>query len=141
MKISKDSWHYKWSIDIMSMTPSTNFCTYMRRLFVSIAIIPPIILFFAAVFITAATCFISVPFFLIVEPSTVAGFIGVQKDIIGTMFSIGLIVWAFFVFVMTEILYKKMKRRKKQETTDEPGLVKTFIKSKKEKICPIIEFE
>ena len=131
MKINKKSWHYK-AISKSGFTPSKSLCMYFWQ-------IPLITLFFAGLLFIA--------FALFALLSNMVGFALSFFGLIGSdeswyLYSSGLGVAGFFISFVIAFVWACLSaidffaKRLKQ-----PSLMREYISAKKQKICPILEFE
>lgn len=132
MNIKKTSWHYKL-INFFDFSPAHSLCPYVRQLLTSICIS----LLLVAVGIAMVAVFVWAPLHLVL------GLIGVMA-ISANQITVGLIVWAIYTLAGVIIggKYMRMKYRLRNPVVEkEPGIVMAYIKAKKEKICPTLNFE
>ncbi|WPH64703.1 hypothetical protein [Vibrio phage vB_VpaP_SJSY21] len=135
MKISKNSWHYKLNSKVhgkYTIGHINNLCEYVRRLFTSLLLL--LFIFVALV----------VLIFIAVVP-----IIGVFSELSGPMLSTqiigtgcyiimgiaGIVIGAANLFDKISCSMKSKKGKKK-----EPNIFVEYIKAKKSKFCPTIEF-
>jgi len=118
MKINRKSWHYRirkfWSFD-----DARNLCSYFWSTVWATALFPivPVVALFVLLFLTAPLW-------------------GIWIDSQGFNIIIGI----FEIFGLCVFWYEYRKEEYKH-TVREPSLVKEFVKAKKQKICPLIEYE
>jgi hypothetical protein len=121
MKISKESWHYrlmKWA-GITDPTVRTNLCSYMRGIFLTITI--PTILIYLLLNLEQNQIF--------------------EAAIIVVIFDIAILVLLGYAILsnfysenIKHVLFPNRIKRK------EPNVFIEWLKAKKQKICPMIEF-
>lgn len=126
MRVSKKAWHYRFyrfMSDGYFHPKTTNLCKYFWRvmwgmLLASLAL---------ALATTIVTC-ISVAIY--------------QHPLAALGFAIGVAI-ALGVIIMVYYLYCKLddRRYKNRHKVKELGLVRAYLKAKKDKACPIITFE
>lgn len=144
MKISKNSWHYKMVTDksygIYSGNVSNSLCIYfwqvVSRFFIAglVAVVCSLILW----------CMIVAPLLnLVLGFTTGVWWLGGTMINVFTFFG-GIMWFAFLGISFTEIVWPKLKAKyfvKASERQPKPSLIGSYIKAKKDKICPVIEFE
>ena len=132
MKISKKSWHYRL-ISFFYTKPERNLCAYIQELLISF------LMLFCLLFISVAAV-IGLGFGI---GYATLYFIGISD--IAIWKSILVSVVESLILVGSITLYEKRKVKKLLEEIEgkEPkeSLVLNYIKAKKEKICPLIEFK
>lgn len=140
MKISKNSWHYRFIdwIDIVNIDSRKDLCSYMRGFFITTGIITfflgaPLVLlysYFAGLigYVPEATIKSILIFFVMLW-----GFIGSAVD--------GLIVLVIVSHIMCEWFVNIFPERIESEKVKRPNIFIEYLKAKKKKICPLIEFE
>lgn len=133
MIIKKTSWHYKL-IKFFDFRPSNSLCPYVRQLVLACLLV----LFNIAVGIAISIVFVLQPIHVLLA---LAGLMVITPNAL----AIGLIGWAVWVligiFVGGHWLRKWNRERNKSKPETEPNIVMAYIKAKKEKICPTIDFE
>ena len=141
MKISTKSWHYKLR-DMYNTEPQRGLCKYfwqtvllvlglpffgMYKLFIKL----PVYVKFALLFIYS---FSSVVFFwysLVYQEEPNIYFLFLLPFVmLGVLFAFVLITW----------LIVELEQKIKSKDNNKISLVKEYIKAKKQKICPILEF-
>ncbi len=132
MKIKKDSWHYQ-HMKMMGFYPAnrTNLCGYMRGLIMSILLIPmivvsPLVFYWSLYFpITTSLLIRFLHLILIIWGA------------VGTIIFISILVLIVGVFILDRL--PPIPDFKIPELKN--NIVLEYIKAKKQKICPIIEFQ
>ena len=153
VKFNKNSWHYRMADYIFWIGGHrTNLCPYMRMVVVSIFLLPFVagwrqlpdkiqnnawliqgeLIFLFLVMIVGA----------VVDYGDVDGVFPPWIEIVGYGFlggnMIGLIGMSVLVGITTLVDYIQNRPHKEHRTR---GLLKTYMKSKHDKICPCVEFE
>ncbi len=142
MKISKQSWHYQLyqlmeRLDIVTMYDKNDLCSYMRGLIISI----------------------SIPITMILSPYTaylfhITGVLDSHPPLVSFLVLAGLFLWTIvgliadclLIFVIgihyiNKYIISKIPKREKQQKEKKPNILIEYLKAKKQKICPLIEFE
>lgn len=129
MKISNQSWHYKlmkW-VGITDPRDRTNLCSYIRGIFLTITI--PLVLILSPIII-------AIVLLLGLEPS---GWIFAATIV--TIFEVAILIVIGYTILsdyysetIKHILFPNRIKRK------EPNIFFEWLKAKKQKICPMIEF-
>lgn len=121
MEIRDDSWHHKlYKVSYMGGWPSTttNLCSYFWRTVFGLAI--------AAVFVAVVAIFLGAVGIIFYRHTAVCFMV---LGTIGTLAGLG---WLWY--------YISEKRYEARGYKDaEPGLIRSYLRAKKEKVCPIVE--
>jgi len=133
MKINTNSWHYRFA-KRMHRTPSSNLCNYFWQ------VAGPILLI--SIFTIA---WIS----LVVSLVVAFGFWGVVfRVLIGLAFTLVAVIIFAGIGLLAEEVWERWdeQRPKKPKKTKsykekQPNIFFAWLKAKKDKVCPIIEFE
>jgi len=151
MIIKRNSWHYRmnvWKRRAWRTEKQRTLCGYFWFTIVTMLLVAAVPLavytFFFIMGGAIAHDMKGVPF---IDPDSL--WILVTYPITGAIFIASIIgicaclVGAFWVFAKTGgwILNKLKSRQKKEKTVREPGLLASYLKARKEKVCPIIKFE
>ena len=120
MIVNKSSWHYKWwkKCGGNSYSRNVSLCSYVQRIFLmSLVVAVPISILAscAGVMLYALGC----AFYY----HTVQAFIGVASFILLCSIILGI---CYFYF---------------DDPDKEPGIIGAWLQAKKDKVCPIIDFE
>lgn len=131
MKISKNSWHYRF-IRSTGEIPKPGLCDYVWQLLKPIGVL--IILFLIA-------CVLMYPLGEVVLTKMSVAQIGTDwlTMIVATI--IGLVIGTIVAIISAVIVVYALILKDKVCTKQNNGVMMTYIKAKKEKSCPIIEFE
>jgi hypothetical protein len=138
MKISKQSWHYKanlWDY------PHNNLCQYFWQVALSIGVR---IVGWGLLLLAGFICLfiLSYPFLIGFNVAEVTFNMHMMiSSIVGWLISMTLVGYYIDYRYYDNRLVKYLKRRKKAKENKEPGLVGAYLKAKKEKICPVLEFK
>jgi len=143
MKISTKSWHYRW-LSKLKIVQSRSLCVYLWQVVFSTTIFPGIaLLILSAIVILALACLVGI----FTVPLTLFGVVTLSPDgilaatlIFGTG-SYALLVWNSGSYALK--IYSRYKNRRylsRDFVPVEDGLVVSYIKAKKAKICPFIDF-
>lgn len=137
MRVREDSWHVKvnrfWKKDYVPKNLCSHFWSTIASVFVYPATLLGIVSFVLAglagiiVVIVMAILHLTPLLILMVIGIAIGGMIG----IFGVLFGLLTLVKYFSL--------KKPKTEKKVKPPKEPGLVSSFLKAKKMKVCPMIE--
>lgn len=134
MKISKSSWHY-WLVSKFNSEYDIphSLCPYVRKVISSI-----IWAFIAACAIGAMIWFfLATPVMFWMAK---AGWIVVGADTL----KVGVVSQAVWLFCiggfLVNLAREKYKDRNQSKPEKAPGLISSYIKAKKDKFCPTIEF-
>lgn len=134
MKISKSSWHY-WLVSRFNSEYNIpeSLCPYVRKIITS-----------GVLGILCIVVVLALLFFFIVSPVmfwlTKFGAIAASAEImkIGT---VSQAIWLFCICGLLGNLAKdKWKERRADAPAKEPGVFMSYVKAKKQKFCPTIEF-
>ncbi len=123
MKIKKDSWHYQLQkiTGITNPQYRTNLCMYIRGLLITM-LLPPLV--------------VLVPFVLFVLTMSFG------YSIVITGIGVGVVVLIIIDLFNEKIVpHLPSLPKRKQNKLKEPKLIIEYLKAKKQKICPLIEFE
>lgn len=130
MKISEQSWHYRL-LNFCNYTPQRSLCLYFWQVVWSVLTT------------TVAVCIMTIlaALFLYMMAMPVLAFLGVVTP--G-----GYICVILWVVVLAGIFEDQIKnkyrdwqfREKKERKESEPNILSEWIKAKKNKVCPTIEF-
>ncbi len=129
MKISKSSWHYKL-IKRYEEEPANNLCVYFWQVVLGLLI---------PVFIIGAVSFII--FFIISD--TLIFMSGVIGFILFVLFLVyvGLPLYDKYIEPFYNKYIKREPKPLKPKKDKKPNLTIEYLKAKKQKICPILEWE
>ncbi len=140
MKIKTDSWHYQL-LENAGLIPKNrkNLCSYMRGLLMALLIPPmvvvsPLVLYWSFSFpeIDKVPVILSAIYLLI----TIWGFFGTIM-----VMGILLVVIIALVYKLGDKLYESIPLTISNIHWPKNNIVIEYIKAKKQKICPIVEFE
>ncbi len=140
MEISRKSWHYKRA-NSFNFVPSKSLCLYFWQVvwgvvFWWILLPVSVVIFTVALF----GCLpLAVGTFLI----DVFGYVETGPKWVKALWGFGagyLFFLTFFTLMGAFAYYRKVKSRKDSTTKKEDNLFIAYIKAKKRKICPLIEF-
>lgn len=153
MILSKKSWHYWFYSKFYWRTP-TNLCPYFWKTVLSIVLLLPLFIFciplrtgshifdckdgkkgtiwevFGAAVATNIAAFLFV--------GMVAFWWVVQKS---TWWSVGFVGYGVTGTILLFFVVDKIQRSIKWKKSGRPNILKEFIKAKKQKYCPVIEWE
>lgn len=133
MIIKKSSWHYKM-IEWFGHTPSNSLCPYVRQILLGIALS----VFMAAVAVAVFIVFVWNPLHVL---AALMGIVSITPN----QLMVGLIGWAVWallgIFVGGHWLRKWNRERNKSKPEKEPNLIMAYIKAKKDKFCPSLDFQ
>lgn len=119
MKISTNSWHYKMII-FMDFDPARNLCTYFWQ------VVGTCLLWIgAAIFAPMFAIVLLAPFINIFVP------ISLPPILLGGGIDIAILCLVWHEYRQTHISYEYK----------EPTLIGAWVRAKKEKVCPLIEFK
>ena len=148
MKISKQSWHYRLVNDSFTL-PSNNLCTYVWQIIVSLIFWLIFIMFVssAAFIIASGLAVFVLPHFV-----DVWGYEGHWrvKKLIELVMVFGALFWIvcagfsisyLWGFLIDKLITDRREGSFKSVKSRKPSIVSEYIKAKKQKICPMIEFE
>jgi hypothetical protein len=140
MEINRNSWHYRL-LKFSDTVPSTSLCLY----FWQVALVVPIKGLVVAVFgsllgvclvtflLLFAAPLATLLFFLISDLPPSSDWVLLNL--------LGAIIWLIPIVLFGEVAVKKILRNKETNyTPKEPNILLEFLKAKKEKICPLIQF-
>jgi hypothetical protein len=131
MNIKKTSWHYKL-IKFFDFYPSNSLCPYVRQILAALAISAFLVIVAIAMFVV----FVWSPGHVLLA---LMGIVGITAKELG----LGLMVWG--IYALAGIVfgghYLRKKHRERNPVEKEPNIVMAYIKAKKEKICPTLNFE
>jgi hypothetical protein len=127
MKVSKKSWHYKWvdTVWVETYIPHTgnNLCKYFWMLVWSIT---------APILIALFVCFILFG----------VGYTLFMDGIHWGFFNIGIALFMLSLFIIPIIAISAFRKYISNDTAiHTPTLLSEFIRAKKDKVCPMIDFE
>lgn len=140
MKISRQSWHYQLMerIGIVTIYDRSDLCSYIRGLIISMFV--PITMILAPY--TAYLLFYLTNVFIIYLPP------------VSFLMLLGLVIWMGIGLVFDSLLVlfisincidkyilSKIPKRETQYKEKKPNILIEYLKAKKKKICPLIEFE
>ncbi len=134
MKINKKSWHYK-AISKLGFTPSKSFCMYFWQIpLIGMYLIVAIAIGVLAICATLNAVLAPIAFMFAWDGYFELAFEG---DRVGAELLAG-VVWFLYVLFGRAIYrhHHPVGFAKK-----EPSIIVEYIKAKKQKICPILEFE
>lgn len=118
MKVSKTSWHYKVLTGCTGIKPSQSLCVYFWQVMFATVFAAPILLMLLGVFLLMEGLkWLAVKS---VKPVTALG------------------AWAWSLF--PEKRQKQPNDPPPFSPPKEPGLLRSWLTAKKEKVCPLIEF-
>lgn len=136
MKVSRDSWHYKLVSALVNDWPKRDLCGYMRQvclaLFVSALTLIPCVLIVVSLI---------APIWLVETGASEV------SQGCGLLIAMGVILWGAMLCVgVTQLLKWCLDKlsghlRSKPKEVKRPSIATEWLKAKKQKICPIIEFE
>ncbi|MNF89969.1 hypothetical protein D3C85_374750 [compost metagenome] len=133
MHISKNSWHFrflnKWEPSKARRIKSegTTLCSYFWLIVWELLLVTLVAL--TALVVCASLCFI-----LLYAP--VAAFLFGLPDLVAPA-TIGLIVWSMTLGSLAYEWYKRSSKR--HAVVKEPGLVRSYVRARKDKFCPIVK--
>jgi len=138
MKVSKNYWHY-WLVDNVFTYPSRNLCTYFWQVPAAVCVIT----------VTVALCTaIALLGVYVLSTPIWANVIQTDWQLICIMGCASAYIWYDLVFSNINKRYKDstwniivFKKRSTSTPVDKkPSLVWEYLKAKKDKVCPIIEW-
>ncbi len=131
MNIKKTSWHYR-AIVKFGFTPSKSLCMYFWQ-------IPLIGLFFVFAFAAGLALAFSTAHAFAVPIALLMG----SKTSLGAEINSGLVAVVFFWWVLVGMIAYDVCKVKfpRKKTKKKPSIITEYVKAKKQKICPIIEFK
>lgn len=132
MIIKKSSWHYKM-IAWFGHTPSDSLCPYVRQILLVLALSA----FLAAIAVAVFIVFVWNPLHVL---AALMGIVSITPNALG----VGLIAWAAYAVagVIFGGKYLRKKYRERNPVQDkEPNLIMAYIKAKKDKFCPTLDFQ
>lgn len=140
MKISKQSWHYQLmrKLDIVNIYDRNDLCSYMRGLIISMSVpitmllAPYIAYLFYITKILDTTPTLSISSLLLM--------LLFVQTVVGLLIDIGVILLISIHYIDKYIL-SKIPKRETQYKEKKPNILIEYLKAKKKKICPLIEFE
>lgn len=132
MIIKKTSWHYKL-IKWCGHTPSDSLCPYVRQILMALALSLFLIVIASCVFVV----FVWNPLHVL---AALMGIVSITPNAL----MVGLIAWA--VYAVAGIVFggkylRKKYRERNPVVEKEPNIVMAYLKAKKDKFCPSIDFE
>lgn len=132
MIIKKTSWHYKL-LTWLDFTPNRSLCPYVRQILAALAIV----VFLAVGAVAMFWVFVWSPLHVL---AALAGVVSITPN----QLAVGLIAWAIYTLAGVIIggKYMRVKYRERNPVVEkEPNIVVAYIKAKKDKICPTLNFE
>ena len=127
MKINKNSWHYKMNYEFSERLPKT-LCSY----FWTTVIRTLLLLVFSAAILTT----------LIILISPLALLFDIKHPMQEVSFSIYGLMFALFLCLFIGAKVENYKRNKYLiRPYKKPNILWDYLKAKKEKVCPFLEFE
>jgi hypothetical protein len=142
MNISKRSWHYRYMDRLgFDVRGTHSLCIYFWKLVFALTI-PPICM---------AVCALAVLFFVlgvVALPLHMIGLIDLKLLPAGISVALapcGFLGWIGIIFFLTCVLSKyayerSIARRNSKTEPQEPNVFIAYIKAKKQKVCPIIDY-
>ena len=130
IKKKKKSWHYKL-VKWWGMKHSQSLCVYFWQVVASLTVVPLLVL---SVILLGVVLFITVITGIIVFPSVLLGVLSTETEELLFFTFVGGLSWTV-IFSVLYVLYSNRVKHK------QPSLIFSYIKAKKDKVCPIIEFE
>lgn len=137
MNVSTSSWHYRL-IGGLGWTHRKSLCLYFWQVIfamlvaISLAVLIPVSLLVVAVFVPACVGKLIYSFFDIATPTS--------ELVRITYFT--LTGYGVFLVMLVVALFELWLRQKNKSVPKKPdGLLVSYIKTKKQKICPVINFE
>lgn len=141
MNISRDSWHYRF-LNFLGFRPSKSLCLY----FWQVVLFAPMVLLVRTVAIFFVSMAFLGVFFLLLTPIWLPI---VEWDIFGNpsltpeYFKHWLMpgmASLFWIACLVALIHHRVKQRRKHSPKPD-GLIKSYLKAKKEKVCPTIKFD
>lgn len=137
MNVSTSSWHYRL-VDGLGWVHRKSLCLYFWQVVfamliaIALAILIPVSLLIVVVFVPACVGKLIYSFFDIAAPAS-----NLVRITYFTLTGYGL-----FLLVFVVALFELWLRQKNKSAPKKPdGLLASYIKTKKQKICPVINFE
>lgn len=140
MKINRNSWHYKRA-DSFTYIPSKSLCLYFWQVVWGIVfwwVITPVLAVVVAVLVFGCLPLAVGTFLLDLIDYIKTGskwLDAIRATGLGYLFFL-----TFFALLAGFAYYRKVRSRQKLKFKKEENLFVSYIKAKKQKICPIIEF-
>jgi len=121
MKISRRSWHYRYlnKLDMIYTGGAQNLCTYCQKLIIAVVLIP------LAGLIVLTVLLLPFWWWVVGVPLYLAVLVG-MVDIVGLYF-----IWRE---------HRGYRRDSGKLKHKEPSLVVSWLKARKAKICPLVEY-
>jgi len=153
MNISKSSWHYKFNKtfrDTYSLKEVTSLCEYVR--YTMFTCLVPVMLLCALTIVSGlflyATGLIFCDLVLHIPKETIITWKFSPFVVMASIFVDAMIVGFWALITYRKLIFKKIKsvfktKAKQEEEIEikkEPNIFVEYIKAKKSKICPMIEF-
>lgn len=131
LKVSKNSWHYRYMVDLLSFDQPKTLCGYWWKLVWALISAPSV----ALVFIAVALFGLYVGLFFLTLPVSQFFIDGVTNGIR----LLSLVLWTFVFLAIIKHYNLFWYRAEVKER--KPNIAVEYIKAKKRKICPLIEYE
>ena len=137
MKIKQSSWHYRL-LEAFSRYPSRSLCGYFWQVVSTLLLYVPVTILFIGALVGILGFMFLMPIF---------SFFGIFDISSGGY--IGLLLWAFVLFAYLEEkysvitnLHEKWEDRsiRKEYKEKDPNIFFEWLKAKKSKVCPMLEF-
>lgn len=140
MKINRNSWHYKRA-DSFTYTPSKTLCLYFWEVVWGIVfwwVITPVFAVVVAVMVFGGLPGAAGSVFL-----DLFGYVKTDSKWVDAIWAIGtgyLFFLTLFALIGGFYYYRKVRSRQKLKFKKDENLFVSYLKAKKQKVCPIIEF-
>ncbi len=146
MEISRNSWHYRlcnFALGLHSKEPSSSLCKYFWQVLFSPVLITMFFVFWAFVIALVLVVLFYVPGSI--ANTLLCNLLGILPDSFSVdleTFNYRSVLSSVVVIIGAFICSWIDDKNKERAAAGQPdGLVKSFIKAKKEKICPVLEFK
>jgi hypothetical protein len=142
MNISKRSWHYRYMDWLgFNVKHTYSLCIYFWKLVFALTVPPAIFSFAGLLVLTFVIGVVTVPLHIV-------GLIDLQllPKVISTALGVfGFVGWIGLIYFPSTVLityaYRNLKARRNSPTAPpEPNVFIEYIKAKKQKVCPIIDY-
>lgn len=160
VQISRDSWHFKWLkfVHFVSVEQATDWNNFDARIgygTMNVYRAPKSVcpyfwlLMWSFVVVMGATAF---AIFLLLVLLVAAGWLAVviahnlSATLIGVGFVVGIVAVVLMIMYLFNLLGRYINNKRNRygpfyyREPRKPGIFRTYIKSKKEKVCPLVEY-
>lgn len=144
MKIRKASWHYK-AIAWCDWYPSTNLCTYFWQVVAACIMIVGVCIGIGLIgcfVLLVIGSFISLPVMCYLDYADIVpiGSVIEQYSFVKPIVELGVVSWVISMSVLCYLSVRRISRYV-SNSPESDGLLASYAKAKKDKVCPMIEFE